>query len=153
MKAELTGDITQAKEIETLMQEWSEALYEKDAELMAHYYSDEAKIFDIGSQTEGKEAYKNLWIGCFPYFGDHITIERQAVSIHAADGLGFLYGYSRVSGAQTDDPAAKAWCRMTVCFQKIKDQWRVVHEHISMPIDFEQNKPVLLMEVPGGEDK
>jgi ketosteroid isomerase-like protein len=149
MSIELVGDLEQAKEIEILMQEWSEALYEKDAELMAYYYNDEARVFDIGSQTKGREAYKNLWIGCFPYFGDHITIERQAITIYAANGLGFLSGYSRVTGAQTDDPAAKAWCRITVCYQKIKDTWKVVHEHISMPIDFEQNKPLLLMEVPG----
>ena len=122
MKAKLTGDVKQAKEIEILMQEWSEALHQKDAELMTHYYSKEAKVFDLGSQTE--------------------------ITIHAADGLAFLYGYSRITGAQTDDPAAHAWCRLTVCYQKIKDTWKVVHEHISMPIDFEQKKPALIMKVP-----
>lgn len=152
MKAKLVGDQFQAKEIEVLMTEWSEALQQKDAELMAHYYSEDAKVFDIGSQTESREAYKNLWINCFPYFNDNLHIERQQITIHAADGVGFLYGYSRISGAQTDDPAAQAWCRMTVCYQKIKDTWKVVHEHISMPIDFEKNKPILLMEVPATDD-
>lgn len=151
MKIKLVGNIEQAKEIEALMQEWSEALYQKDAELMAHYYSDDAKVFDLGTQTENKEAYKNLWIKCFPYFGDNITAERQRITIHAADGMGFLYGYSRVRGAQTDNPAAQAWFRLTVCYQKIDDTWKVVHEHVSMPFDFELDKPALLMDVPAAE--
>ena len=152
MKAKLTGDVKQAKEIEILMQEWSEALHQKDAELMTHYYSKEAKVFDLGSQTENREAYKNLWISCFPYFGDNIAIERKRITIHAADGLAFLYGYSRITGAQTDDPAAHAWCRLTVCYQKIKDTWKVVHEHISMPIDFENNQPALILDSPVSDD-
>ncbi|TDR17539.1 YybH family protein [Marinicella litoralis] len=151
MKIERIGNTEQAKEIEALMQEWSEALYEKDAELMAHYYSDDAKVYDLGTQTETKEGYKNLWIKCFPYFAGNISVERQRVTIHAADGMGFLYGYSRVGGAQTDNPAAEAWFRLTVCFQKINDHWKVVHEHVSMPFDFELDKPALLMEVPEQE--
>ncbi len=148
MKIELFGNLEQAKEVELLMQEWTEALHEKDAELMAHYYGEDAKVFDIGCQTEGRDAYKKLWLSCFPYFGETISIERQQTTIHATDGLAFLYGYVRLSGGQSDDPANLAWSRVTVCCQKIKGTWKVIHEHVSMPIDFAQNKPVLLLEVP-----
>lgn len=148
MKVELAGDLEQAKEIEALMNEWTEALQQKDAELMAHYYSEDAKVYDLGSQTTSKAAYKELWSNCFPYFDDNIAVERKGITIHASEDMAFVYGYSRVLGAKTDDPAAKAWCRMTVCYQKVKDQWRVIHEHISMPIDFENNQPALIMDAP-----
>jgi len=32
------------------------------------------------------------------------------------------------------------WVRATVCFRKIDGQWKVTHEHISVPFDMETFK-------------
>jgi ketosteroid isomerase-like protein len=35
------------------------------------------------------------------------------------------------------------WTRFTECYRKIKGHWVVVHEHGSVPADFETGKAVL----------
>ena len=148
MEAELFGNKQVAKHIGTLISGWSAALRVKDLDSLVLHYSNDVQIFDLGTQPEGKAEYRQLWERCFPYFGDEILIERKKIRIYADDNVAFMHCYSQVSGAQTDDPSAKAWCRTTVCYQKTDDEWEVVHEHVSMPYNFESGELALILDEP-----
>ena len=83
---------------------------------------------------------------CLPYFGNSIVIERENVRIYSNDALAFMHCYTRISGSNTQPASKQPWCRTTVCYRKIEQQWLVAHEHISMPVDFEKNSPVLMFD-------
>ena len=45
-----------------------------------------------------------------------------------------------LTGTRTDGEKTDVWVRATVCFRKIDGQWKVTHEHISVPFDMETFK-------------
>lgn len=124
--------------------EWESALAAKDALDLQRDYADDVVLFDVGTQVTGRKAYGNLWEACFPYFGT-IGIERRDTRIHLSGDLAVLFGYTRLTGARSDADAAKSWLRTTVCYRRVGERWQVVHEHVSLPVDCEAEKPIYLL--------
>ena len=59
----------------------------------------------------------------------------------AADALvGFCHYLYRVSGVTTNGKSVEMWVRSTMGFRKIDGEWRVTHEHNSVPFDAETGK-------------
>ncbi len=148
MKCEIRGDKSVAKTIIELTAQWDSAVGDCDAERMMENYLEDVEIYDVGSQLVGRENLKDLWRNCFPYFGESPEVYRRRVKLYASDSLAFLHFYSKVCGSNQASPEDQPWCRTTVCFHKPGDDWLVVHEHISMPIDFEKGAPALIFGQP-----
>ncbi len=148
MGVEIIGNKESAEEIIYLISKWDKAVEECDSNSIANDYLDNVEIFDIGTQIVGIEKYKDLWTSCFPYFGEYLKVSRRKVKLYAGNDLAFMHFYSKVTGSNIINPDEQPWCRTTVCFQKESDDWSVVHEHISMPIDFENGVPALITGEP-----
>jgi len=148
MDIEIIGNKVSAEEIIYLTSQWDESVANSDANSLAKDYVDNVAIFDIGTQLIGSDKYKDLWRSCFPYFGESPKVSRRKVKLYAGDDLAFMHFYSKVSGSNITNPDEQPWCRTTVCFQKLNYGWSVVHEHISMPIDFEKGVPALIIDEP-----
>ena len=148
MQFELHGDREQAEEIRALIENWDAALAQQDAHGLSAQLDQSSTVYDIGAQFVGAGEYRDQWIRCFPYFGDSVRIERRKPVIHAADGMAFFYCYTRVSGASTPPPAELPWCRLTVCYRKVDGDWRVAHEHASVPYDFGRREAALILGEP-----
>ena len=109
-------------------------------------YADDVRIYDVGAQVDGRDAYGELRKACFPYFGSKISTERRDMRLYVGGDPAFAFGLTRLTGAQTDADAAKSWLRLTVCFRKVNGQWLVVHEHASLPLDCEVQKPIYVLD-------
>ena len=145
---EIIGNKQAAEEILTLTSQWDKSVEKSDSHSLAKDYIKNVEIFDVGSQLVGSDNYKDLWNSCFPYFGESPKVSRRKVKLYAGNDLAFMHFYSKVSGNNIPNPEEQPWCRTTVCFQKLSTGWSVVHEHISMPIDFEKGKPALIIGEP-----
>lgn len=148
MNIEIIGNNESAKDILFLTSKWDQSVEGCDSSSLAKDYIEDVEVFDVGSQIVGSEDYKNLWKSCFPYFGESPKVSRRKIKLYAGDDLAFMHFYSKVSGSNITNPDEQPWCRTTVCFQKLKAGWHVVHEHISMPIDFEKGRPALIIGEP-----
>lgn len=148
MNIEIIGNKQSAEEILCLTTQWDESVANCDTNSLAKDYFNNVEIFDIGTQLVGSDNYKNLWKSCFPYFGESPVVSRRKVKLYAGHDLAFMHFYSKVSGSNITNPDEQPWCRTTVCFQKLNSGWCVVHEHISMPIDFEKGAPELIIGEP-----
>jgi len=148
MDIEITGNKESADEIIYFTSRWDKSVAKCDSDLLAKDYIENVEIYDIGTQLVGSQKYKDLWNSCFPYFGDSPKVSRRKVKLYAGNDLAFMHFYSKVSGSNITNPDEQPWCRTTVCFQKTSDAWSVVHEHISMPIDFEKGVPALIIGEP-----
>lgn len=148
MDIEIIGDKVSVEEIISLTSQWDKSVAKCDSHSLAKDYIENVEVFDIGTQLVGKKQYKDLWNACFPYFGESPKVNRRKVKLYAGNDLAFMHFYSKVSGSNITNPDEQPWCRTTVCFQKISDAWCVVHEHISMPIDFEKGVPALIIGEP-----
>ena len=148
MDIEIVGNQTSADEILLLTTAWDESVAKSDSDSLSKGYVKDVEVFDIGSQLVGVDKYNALWKSCFPFFGESPTVSRRKVKLYAGSDLAFMHCYSKVSGSNIVNPDGQPWCRTTICFQKIGTEWSVVHEHISMPIDFEKGEPILIIGEP-----
>ncbi len=128
-------------EIRSQMQRFETALSRKDAPSMMADYDAAVTSFDVGNHHQDRDALEQMWGQCFPYFGEEIGLERKATRIVTGAELAVVYGYTRLKGTP-DVPAAKSWVRTTACYRKSGDGWKIIHEHISYPVDVEQEKPI-----------
>ena len=137
---------TDKLQIENLIKNWDEALYEKNIDKLVTFYTSDCTSFDVGSQVSGPQAILSLWEPCLHFFRDHIGIERKEESLRITQDMALFTSYNRLNGMETDMDAAKSWLRSTVVFHKIEGSWKIYHEHISFPFDCEKEKPAYILD-------
>jgi ketosteroid isomerase-like protein len=64
-------------------------------------------------------------------------------AIAAGDTFGSSHDLQRVSGTLKGGQKMAFWLRVTQIYRKSGGQWRVVHEHVSVPTNLETGKAAL----------
>jgi PhnB protein len=119
--------------IRALIDDWAKAIRAKDAgAVMAHYAADSV-TFDLapplistGADAEGLQAWFSTWRGPVGY-------EIRDLKIMAGDHAAFGHGLVRLSGTKIDADGAEMWFRLTLCFRQIGGEWKIAHQHESVP--------------------
>ena len=136
----VTGDLQAGQEVIAVLKDWDRALCSLDLhEIIAHCSAD-VSLFDVSTQMSGIAAYQQLWERDLAYLRTGLRVFRDHLNVHAAPDLAFVSCYSKVdveSGAPTPDIP---WCRTPLCFRKKRHQWKIVHQHISMPVDMQSGQ-------------
>ena len=70
MHIEVHGEAAAAAEITALIKTWDEALRARDADALTAEYADAVCVFDVGSQLRDRNAYREQWQACLPWFGE-----------------------------------------------------------------------------------
>jgi uncharacterized protein (TIGR02246 family) len=120
-------------QIRGLVDDWARALRAKDVDgVMAHYTADSV-TFDLapplistGADAKGLQAWFSTWRGPLGY-------EIRDLNITAGDDVAFCHGLNRLSGTKTDGEKADVWFRLTLCLRRIGGEWRIAHQHESVP--------------------
>jgi uncharacterized protein (TIGR02246 family) len=120
-------------QVRGLVDDWARALRAKDVDgVMAHYTADSV-TFDLapplistGADAKGLQAWFSTWRGPLGY-------EIRDLNITAGDDVAFCHGLNRLSGTKTDGEKADVWFRQTLCLRKIGGEWRIAHQHESVP--------------------
>lgn len=140
MKTETTITSNEAQ-IRQLIADEQRAICAKDVDQIMSRYATEVVIFDVKPpfQIKGKDAFRQVWEECFPYFPDTFEIETRDLNITVSGTLAVAHWLFRFTGAE-DHPAMQTWMRVTAVCQKNQDNWQILHEHISVPFDPETSK-------------
>lgn len=127
---------TNEAEIRQLIADQQQAICTKDLNQIMSRYAIEAVIFDVQPpfQTKGKDAIRQLWEDCLPYFPNSFGMETRDLSITVNDDLATAHWLFHFTGEQ-DHPAMQMWMRATAVCQKREGNWQILHEHISVPFD------------------
>jgi uncharacterized protein (TIGR02246 family) len=127
---------TQEAEIRQLVAAQQRAICTKDVEQIMSRYADEIVIFDVKPpfQTQGKEAVRQLWEDCLPFFPDSSEMETRDLTITANDEIATAHWLFRLRSEQ-DHPAMQMWMRATAVCQQRQGTWKILHEHISVPFN------------------
>ena len=126
-----SGDEAQ---IRRRIEEWAKALRAKDLDGVMSHYAKDIVVFDLAPplQHRGDAVRKGLaeW---FPTFQGPIGFEMRDLTVTAGGDVAFSRSLNRISGKRTSGETTDVWVRSTVCFRKIDGEWKVVHEHASVP--------------------
>ncbi len=133
-------------EIRQLIADQQRAICTKDVDQIMSHYANEVVLFDVKPpfQTKGKEAVRQIWEDCLPYFPASFEMETRDLTIAVNDNLATAHWLFHFKGEQ-DHPAMQMWMRATAVYQKDQGDWQILHEHISVPFNPETSQAVLTL--------
>lgn len=137
-------------EIRNLYDRWAKAFEARDIDgIMAVYAPGDAVIaYDIVPplQYKGNAAYRKDYVDFLAQFDGPIHVEYRDLRIISSGDVGFVHALERVTGKMKNGQPVDLWLRATSGLQKINGKWLIVHDHISVPADFESGKAMLSLQ-------
>ena len=126
-------------EVRELITAWEQTVRSRDVSRIMAYYSDDVVAFDAIKQLQfiGREAYGAHWAACMAMCTGPMIFEIHQLSINASEDLAFCHFLNRCGGTDNNGQQQSSWMRTTSCLRRQEGQWRIVHEHFSMPVDME----------------
>ena len=132
------------RRIDTLV----EAIRDMDIERVMPIYAADIVSFDVEPplQHVGAEAKRKNWLHVFSIYQRPLDYEIRDLEIAVGDDVAFGRGFVRVRGRLRSGNETERWLRATTCLRKISGTWLIVHDHVSVPLDFGSGRAVLDLE-------
>jgi ketosteroid isomerase-like protein len=135
-------------EIRRRIDELVNAIRAMDLEGAMSFYAPDIVSFDIVPPLRhvGAEAKRRQWVEAFAIYEPPLGYETRDVTISVGDDVAFSQSLNRVSGTLKDGRRSAFWLRWTACFRRIDDDWLIVHDHVSVPVDLGSSRALLGLE-------
>ena len=134
-------------DIRALEDRFVAAFNAKDVDsLMKLYAPGQALIvFDVvpPRQYVGAAAYRKDWQTFLGNFDGPITLELTDLDIGADRNLAYSHSIQRLSGTDKQGKKLDLTVRVIDVYKKTRGGWRIIHEHVSVPVDLDSGKPDL----------
>jgi ketosteroid isomerase-like protein len=131
--------------IQALEDRFTTAFSAKDLDaIMKVYVPDQGLfVFDVvpPRQYVGADAYRKDWQDFLATFKGPLKFALSDLDIHTDGTLGYSHSIQHVTGTDTKDKPVDFTVRVTDVYKKIKGNWLIVQEHVSVPVDFNTGKP------------
>lgn len=88
----------------------------------------------------GYAAYRENTAKFMSQFKGPIAVEFKDFNVVADNKMGYVFTLQHISGALTNGQKVSMWMRMTSIFRRYGNQWKDVHDHISVPVDLDSGK-------------
>ncbi len=130
--------------IRDLVERLTEAIRARDVEAAMAVFAADIVSFDLGPplQHGGGEAFRRRWQALFAAYQGPIGYEVRELALAIGDGVAFSHSLNCTSGVAADKRHVERWVRWTAGYRKSGGQWRIVHEHVSVPADVPSGKAV-----------
>lgn len=126
------GAPVSAAAIRALLDARRQALHDRDAEAFLAIYAPDALIFDLapplahGLDRRGVADWLASWDG-------PVASEIRDLRLTVAGDAAYASALERLAGRQGGEDR-DIWFRLTLCLARGPEGWRVVHEHVSLPV-------------------
>jgi len=123
--------------IKALLEAWADAVRRHDLPAILAHHAPDMVMFDLPPplQCKGIEAYKETWGLMFRYHKPGAGFDIQELAVTAGQDVAFALAIMRCGPDSSSNPADKDGFlfRLTVGLRKVEGQWRITHEHHSIP--------------------
>jgi NAD(P)H-dependent FMN reductase/ketosteroid isomerase-like protein len=109
----------------------------KDLDTLRRVYAPDVVSFDVEPplQHVGVDAKLQNWARVFTVFQD-VAYELRDLTVEVGGDIAFAHAFARLSGTlATGKKTEGMWVRATFCFRRIDDDWLIVHDQASVPVD------------------
>jgi PhnB protein len=123
-------------EIRSVLAEFADALYRKDAAAAIDLLTADAVTFDLappleqGPHATHDRALLEKW---FQTWKGPITSQSQGLQIAVGGDVAYAYALQHMTGTKIDNQESDLWFRATACFRREGMRWRIAHMHNSVP--------------------
>jgi ketosteroid isomerase-like protein len=128
--------LTDEAAIRALIDAFVAAIRAKDVDGVMSTFAHDVVSFDLGPPLRhGHEDFRRRWQALIEAHGDGpVDYEVKDLSIAVGGDVAFSHSLNRNGGH---------WVRWTACYRRVDGWWRIVHEHVSVPVDVRDGKAVL----------
>lgn len=134
-------------EIRQLISRWGAAFRARDLDGVMAVYAPGAEFvgFDISPplQYSGEEAYRESYRTFFAQYDGPLTVEYRDVKIESGGNIALYHALERLTGTLKSGERSSIWVRVTCGLRRIDGAWRIIHDHLSVPVDFNTGKALL----------
>lgn len=136
---------TERRQIMQLLADYEKAFRARDLDGIMKLYAPNIVAYDIAPplKYEGAAAYRKAWEGFFAAYEGPIEMEIRDMQFQFSGTLAVTHNLERFAGKLKGGARSEIWVRVTDVYQKIGGKWLIVHEHVSVPTDFETGKAAL----------
>lgn len=122
----------------------SGAIWAKDLDRLMAFYSSDIVYFDIVPplQYVGSDALRGRFSHWFSSYQSPIGQEINELTISASGDIAITSMLIRASGTLVTGREVELWVRATSGCRRTQTGWLITHEHVSLPVDLEQRRPV-----------
>ena len=119
-------------DIRAVIEEWADALRNKDATRMLSYYAPPASLFSrAAAALDCIERRRSKCV--VRHLARPNRLRNPRPLYHDRRDVAFSHSLNRMHGAKKDGAKADFWFWQTFGFQRIKGEWKIAHEHQSVP--------------------
>lgn len=127
----------EARQIKALLEAWAEAVRRHDIPAILAHHDRNMVMFDLPPplQCKGIAAYEETWGLLFRYHQPEVAFDFEELNVTAGQDVAFAVGIMRCGPNSSANPADQNGFlfRLTVGLRKIDGEWRITHEHHSIP--------------------
>jgi ketosteroid isomerase-like protein len=128
---------TAESQIKALIEAWADAVRRHDLPGILAHHEQDIVMFDVPPplQSTGMDEYKKTWDLFFRYHKPSQAFDIEELAITAGEDVAFAVATMRCgSGTFSGPPEAGGFLfRLTIGLRKIDGEWRITHEHHSVP--------------------
>ena len=141
----VNGFAENKKEKEAILskrEQWRKTFEVKNVEDIMSFYVPDILSYDLMApiQFEGEDMWRENWVHFFDSFKGGIRLAFKDLTVFQSGDLATIRGLTRLRGTTINGEDIDMWTRETNVLRKINGEWLIVHDHISVPMDFETGK-------------
>jgi len=127
-------DETAETQIKALIEAWADAVRRHDFFGILAHHDQDIVMFDVPPplQSRGLDEYKKTWDLFFKYHKPSQAFDIEELAITAGEDVAFAAAIMRC-GPGSGPPESELLFRLTIGLRKVDDDWRITHEHHSVP--------------------
>lgn len=123
------------------LRKWDEALCTLDLKKILPFYETRSTYFDIGYEFESLKQYEDFWAD-FQVTqqlqpSKNFQILRRDLRVYADENMVTLHAFFKINYLMNTVLSEFGWCRQTMCWIKVENHWKILHQHISAAIDLD----------------
>ena len=133
--------------IRRVLDSYQSAVFAKDAEVFIGLYDPGVRVFDAWGvwSYEGAAAWRKAIDAWFASLGEErVRVTFEDVQTLSAGDLAVVNAIVTYAGISAEDAQLREMQnRLTWCLRRAGSVFRIVHEHTSAPISFDESKAIL----------
>ena len=127
---------TAETQVRAVLENWAKATRQNRKDEILKNHIPDLVIFDVlpPMKYETAESYRRSWDEWQPETQNEGQFDLENLSITASNDLAFAHCFICCGGTMPDGHKFQDLVRATFCLKKIDGAWKVLHQHISKPI-------------------
>jgi uncharacterized protein (TIGR02246 family) len=124
-------------QIKALIEAWADAVRRHDFSGILAQHERDIVMFDVPPplQSRGMDEYRKTWDLFFKYHQPSQAFDVEELAVTAGEDVAFAVAIMRCGSGTFSGPPEEAGFlfRLTIGLRKIDGEWRITHEHHSVP--------------------